>query len=210
MLFCETQPTGGAVNLNNIQVRYNISYNDGRSSLIPSGIPATFTFACGLGTFPAGLNGLDINNNLIYVSSTQNTNLFYTNIGSLPGTAYIYNNIYYVVGSGRAYFSAFPDSCTPQGMGTCFAKNVYYGNIQAGPSDYVSDNIFDPVFVNSAPPGIGRSSVDGLRLRAGSPAIASGYQPGYGVLGPTDFWFNPVPATSPPFPNRGPYNGPGL
>jgi hypothetical protein len=208
LLTCEVDPPGGAVVIDNQRVRYNISYNDGGSN---NGI-GVFRFDCGLGTLPHGPDGSDINNNLIYTPSTKTLNAFYVNTTQLTGTAYIYNNIFYVPSGGGLFFPTF-DDCA-QG-GTCLGNNVYAGNmIGVLPYDAVAANRFDPQFVSAAPPGIGRASTNGLRLRAGSPALSTGYAPGWGIdgqsnLGAVDFWGNAIAAPT-VAPNRGPYDGPGL
>jgi hypothetical protein len=210
LLICEVEPPGGPVVIDNLRVRYNLSYNDG----LPSSAHAVFRFDCGNGTFPAGPDGADINNNLIYTSATATINAFYANTARIDGTAYLYNNIFYVPAGGALQFRDFAPC--DQG-GVCFGANVYSGSLAGAsvPPDATAANRFDPMFVNPAPPGIGRSSADGLRLRAGSPALHSGYPPGWGIdgasnLGPIDFWGNAVGDPFPAPPNRGPYAGPGL
>jgi len=206
LLTCEIDTPSEAAVISNQRVRYNISYNDG------AGI-GVFRYDCGKGTFPAGPDPSDINNNLIYVSPTQTGSMFYVNTPSITGTAYIYNNIYYVAAGGSVAFPGF-SSCASGGQ--CFGSNVYFGTFSGGslPSDFVAANVFNPKFVSAAAPGIGRSTTNGLKLKSGSPALGTGYAPGWGIdgqsnLGPLDFWGNAVgsPTVSP---NRGPYNGPGL
>jgi hypothetical protein len=211
LLTCEIDPPTGPVVISNQRVRYNISYNDG------TGI---FRYDCISPIFPNGPDPSDINNNLIFVTSGKTVPIFY--IGgatTMSGIAYVYNNIFYAAPGGTMMF---PVSADCNAGGQCWGANAYFGNFTSycptcalHPPDYITGNVFDPLFVNPASPGIGRSTTTGLRLRAGSPAINSGYAPGWGIdglsnLGPLDFWGNAVGAPFPASQNRGPYNGPGL
>lgn len=207
LMICEVDPPGGPIAITNLRVRYNISYNDGTGA---------FRFDCSTGTFPHGSDGVDINNNLIYLSqASNNVRVFYWGgdpVGPSDGAAYIYNNIFY---AATGAVMTFPPWTSCAAGGQCFANNVYFGTVSGTPPpDYVAANTFDPRLVNPTSPGIGRATTDGLKLKAGSPALGSGYAPGWGIdtqsnLGPFDFWGNPVAAPN-IAPNRGPYNGAGL
>lgn len=189
ILFCEDKdaPTG-SLTLSNIQVRFNVSYND---------ILGPFDVACVIDSLPQGPGGARIENNLI-VSSGLASSVLDSNNTTALGNASFANNIFYVR-SGSSSFPAFANAT--------FTSNVYYG-FSSHPSD-ASGLTSDPKLVQPAGAGIGFASVDGLRLSAGSPALSSGTNTTALALGSLDFWGNSVPA-APTVVNRGAYNGAGL
>jgi hypothetical protein len=198
---CEVDGTPASpIALDNLRVRYNVSYDD---------VGGAFTHACGVGFFPAGGDSLDINNNLVIVPVGRNMPIFGGSI-SVPGTAYIYNNIFYVLGT----------TSYAQTPGAIFDFNVYYApNYPGGsrPANEPVDNhaqTGNPLLMiaPAATAPVGRDNLFGLRLREDSPALGSAYQPGYGIdghpnLGWVDFWGNATGLDGAP--NRGPYNGDG-
>lgn len=224
---CPDNPSGSLA-LNNITIRYNVSFHDRASS---GGI---FAFGGGdaacSGTdysdrthFPAGHDSLDIHNNLVITPPTGQTNVFATGHGTIVGTAYIYNNIFLTRGTltyprftsaffqdniyyAPAYTSGRP--CLEPGTDqyNCSQHAPYTPPPDAGTAPH-GKQVGDPRLVSlSTSPPIGRINLDGLKLRSDSPALNAGYQSW--VLGPYDFWLTPLTGTSTP--NRGPYAGPGL
>ena len=101
------------------------------------------------------------------------------------------NNIFINIGSGS--FNA-PGGCT-------FDGNLYSGNYHIAAD--ARKILANPLLVAAGSAGIGPASVDGYKLRSGSPALSAGTS----VLnnGGLDFWGNPVPSSSPP--HLGAYNG---
>jgi len=166
---------------------------------------------------PVGLNPPDIDNNTIYLSAGRTTPIFAacgvsnTDAPTINGLAYIYDNIFYVLGT----------TSYPLFNGTIFDFNTYYApaysadrplNEPCSPGTNICDLVdnhkltSDPQFVNAGPVRRGMAGVNGLKLKAGSDALASGYNSGY--LGPHDYWGNAISTTTAP--NRGAYDGPGL
>lgn len=215
-LTCETETTpSSSIAMNNIRVRYNVSYDD---------IGGAFTFACGQGTFPVGGDSMDINNNVVVVPSGRNMPIF-GGSSSVPGTAYIYNNLFLVYGTtsyaqmpsavfdfntyyAPGYTSSRPLN-EPCAAGSLWCPSFSYRKIDN--HKHTADPMLVTTPAGTAP--IVASNLGGLRLRVGSPELATGYQPGYGGdgipnLGWTDFWGNATGLD--PDPNRGAYNGPGL
>lgn len=222
---CPTYP-GGSLRQNNIRIRYNISYNDRtRIFHFGEGDPKCHPSGAGVTGFPSGPDPVDINNNLVIISAGQNVPMFGGT--EIVGNAYIYNNIFYVL--GQTSYPRFVGSAQ-------FGNNVYFapgytggtrphnepcfqGSIDCPSLDYwmidTSKQISDPLLVSTPPSSapIGIANLDFLRLSSGSPALGTGHAPGYGVdgtpnLGWNDFWGNATGLD--PDPNRGPYNGPGL
>jgi hypothetical protein len=192
LLTWEAYPNLTSILVDNLQARFNVSSNDGSAGT------GVFTF-CGK-TLPAGANPPDINNNTVYLGPQMASDVFRQCDGlCLAGTMYVYDNVFASFGLPPAHEASFPGA--PEAV---FDYNLYWGtftNTPFEPNGLYADPLFDPTSVNH---GIGRFSVNGLMLRAGSPALSSGYDSGY--LGPLDYWGNAV--SSPP--NRGAYAGPGL
>lgn len=190
-------------------VRFNLSINDGANTSVVNAWK---------GHWSAGANPLDFANNSIYQSATNYatggpnvTQIFGgtdapnspTCQTTITGTAWIYNNIFYVDGTtvwpvfdpsaglgDNVFYSRNSSTCTPVPGGQ--VVNVDHGAITQ-----------NPLFVSfPAPP----AAPADLRLKAGSPALANGLYTAF--LGPVDYWGQPVPQNVPP--NRGAYNGPGL
>ncbi|MEK2494664.1 hypothetical protein WN990_34480 [Kitasatospora purpeofusca] len=131
----------------------------------------------------------------------KSTLLFYNNVVycpnkkldiDVPANTTMENNI----------FVGTTDSKLPTGSGINWLWNVFQGV----PRPTGNGIVGDPQFTDPGNGGTTIHSVDGYRLKAGSPALGNG-----GVLadnGGRDYWANPVSATAKP--NRGAYNGPGL
>lgn len=126
--------------------RYNISQND-------------LDLEVGAFHLVSGGGKLDVYNNVIYRSMSQNKSLTH---GSNSGMAYYKNNIFYNAASSGYNTSAY----------ISYDYNLFYGANAAAPND-PHKIIADPKFVN---PGsaTGRTTADGYKLQYDSPAINSG------------------------------------
>lgn len=189
LLLCES---GSAeVDINDVKVRFNISQADGLTK---------GPLHVGQYGFPPGPDKTHINNNTIYVpASAQNGVKMWRPYGmkTIVGEAYIYNNIFYIL--GNVTYPGFENAK--------FDYNVFYGRHPEGEPDDPHKLTADPLLVRPGSATFGLDSVDGYKLQAGSPALASGTNTGGEFLGTRDYWNNPVSPTANP--NRGAYNGPG-
>jgi hypothetical protein len=190
-------------------VRFNISIDDG--------VPGAGVVIVCFNRWSHGANPLDFANNTIYQSATnfyfgsRNTTPIFsvcgqttppncsgsaiTGTGYITGAAYIYNNIFYT--EGAAVWPTFDAAG--------FGDNIFYqpgGNQTCQPGDGGALNQ-NPLFWSfPSTPG----SPNDVRLKAGSPALSTGYYTAF--LGPSDYFGNAVPVNGTP--NRGAYDGPGL
>ena len=95
----------------------------------------------------------------------------------------LYNNIIYNLSPTASY--------NWRNAKRTFANNVFYGyHPDSEPNDptKITD---DPMFADPGSGGLGIDSLDGYKLKAGSPCIDSGV--GIADNGARDFWGNPVP-----------------
>ena len=114
---------------------------------------------------------------------------------------FFYNNIFYVDGTAQFSFglSRNPDGAyvtapgTGQSTNNIFDSNLYFGNVKL-PQDIHALTV-DPQFVAIGQGRIGRETLEGYRLRPGSPAIASAMQ--IPNAGDHDFWLAPLPQAGP-------------
>ncbi|GGD51418.1 LamG-like jellyroll fold domain-containing protein [Paenibacillus nasutitermitis] len=187
-------------------VRYNISQND-RHALI---------------SYAGRMDNYQIYNNTFYTSPGMKVKFSDTpDYNNLPtGSMSIRNNIIYNQGTGMSY------TC---GNLTCtYDSNTFYGNHDPSepedPNKLTSDPLLigagsgsagptdgnrltaDPLLYDYGLGSTGRTTVDGYRLAAGSPAIGSG-----AIIagnGGKDYWGNAVSESARP--NRGAYNGSGV
>jgi hypothetical protein len=182
VLICEIAEQG--VDINDARIRFNISQND------KSGV---FTLC---GDYTKGPDHLDINNNTIYLGPGSTANVMRRYNGDTAyGRAYVYNNIFYTLGTNP--YLALPN--------TVFDYNTFYGKHNASEPRGGHRLTSDPRLVAPGSGYLGRDTVDGYKLATGSPALASGTNTG--VLGDRDYWGNPV---GPGTPNQGAYNGPAV
>ncbi|WP_229070672.1 discoidin domain-containing protein [Actinoplanes sp. DH11] len=152
---------GGSTTRDNI-VRYNISQND-RGQI--------FDLICGK------ITNTKIYNNVFYVG--QAAQIINNSNGSTGANAEFYNNIFYV-DNGQSSYNA---------GGLLFHANTFYGQHPAGEPFDPAKSTADPLLVA---PGTATSigNAGGYRLRAGSPALASGQaMPGPGSR---DYFGGPV------------------
>ncbi|MBI5382968.1 MAG: right-handed parallel beta-helix repeat-containing protein [Opitutae bacterium] len=190
LLICESGSP--LVDINDVKVRYNISQTDGLTK---------GPFHIGQYGFPPGPDKAEIHNNTVYVPAYANKEVKMWRpygVKTIVGDAYIYNNIFYVL--GKVTYPGF--------TGAKFDHNVFYGHHPENEPEDAHKLTSDPLLVRPGSGVYGLDSVDGYKLQAGSPALGSGVHAGRGGLGARDYWGNPVSATEPP--NRGAYSGPGI
>jgi hypothetical protein len=173
LLICNngySKPPGNVGNVGTV-VRYNISRNDGARTFQISAVQNTRIY-----------------NNVIYIGEDLDVHAIqHHSWGGCAQDTHFYNNIFYVDGAARYDFA---DS-----TGNVFRNNVFFGN-HIDPPDDPSAITADPLLAAPGSGGDGPASLDGYKLRAGSPCI------GAGVVMPDngrrDFWGGPVPDAAAP------------
>jgi len=169
-------------------VRYNISQNDKERIFFLNGeVKNTYIY-----------------NNVIYVKKGIDIPLvMFGNWGEkYADRTHFYNNIFYADGklryvhtskwspSGRyEYAPGFGKSTN-----NVFSNNVYYGNHIKPPKDAKAITS-DPMLVKPGSGGDGFNSLDGYKLKTGSPCIGSGKS--IAETGIMDFWDNKINRTRP-------------
>ncbi|MGO4375372.1 DNRLRE domain-containing protein, partial [Paenibacillus sp. MCAF20] len=144
---------------------------------------------------------MNIYNNTFYLPPGSTTSPIVAQAwnGGNPVSSYFYNNIFYLLGSGA--WTGLHLFTTLE-----FDYNTFYGVHASGEPSDAHKLTTDPLLVNAGSGGTGRLTVDGYKLRTGSPALGSV------VLmannGGLDYWGNSVSNTANP--NRGAYNGAGI
>ncbi len=167
-------------------VRYNISQND-RTRLFHM----------------AGSNkNIRIYNNVFYVGKDIDIDLFLwtSGRGGWTRNVEIFNNIFYVAGTGR---NSSAQRRKPVDDGThvtqpgfggsasiAFEHNVMYGNFKDIPDEW-KRMVSDPMLAAPGTGGRGFDSLDGYKLREGSPCIGAGKP--VENSGGRDLWGNKVP-----------------
>lgn len=145
-------------------VRYNISQNDHNRGINIAG----------------PVNGSTIYNNTIYVGKNEKIDLLlHSNWKGWATGTYLYNNIFYVEGTGQFSYARSRKSdgahVTAPGFGkskeTVFDSNLYYGVAPANDRHGLSG---DPRLAGPGGAAKGRETVTGYALLSGSPAIGSG------------------------------------
>jgi len=186
ILFVDARLTPGVlVGSSNNVVRYNISQND---------LTHTFNFAGGVSP------NTQIYNNSIYIGTGQNTKIMdheWNEAGDLQAAFSFKNNLIYNLGTG--------DYHVP-GMNGVFDHNLFYGNHPINEPADPNKVTANPMLVYQGGGSKGWNTVDGYKLRAGSPALGAGTL--IADNGGLDYWGNPVSGTEAP--NIGAYNGAGL
>jgi hypothetical protein len=164
-------------------VRYNISQNDRTRGINLAG-PVKDSL---------------IYDNTIYIGPEHTVDLllFSDWHGWTEGT-YLYNNIFYVAGTGRFSYgiSRAPDGAysTAPGFGTS-KKNVFDANVYYGVKALADDPhalTADPRLIDPGQGGVGRHTLSGYRLQPKSLAKDSGKL--IENNGGHDFWGNAVPS----------------
>ncbi|MGI6141370.1 MAG: right-handed parallel beta-helix repeat-containing protein [Caldicoprobacterales bacterium] len=161
-----------SIGAKNSVIRYNISVNDGDLRLV---------YLCG-----DSINTSIYNNTFIIEDRNANTKMF----EALPGYSNqlwfdgikAYNNIFYNLGKGGYQFGS--------GQNVVFDYNVFYGN-HPDTEPYDPHKITaDPMFERPGSGGTGFNTLDGYKLKAGSPCIDSGICITNSI--DKDFWGNRV------------------
>jgi hypothetical protein len=193
MLICNNNPKPAINHVGNTGtiVRYNISQNDKTRTFVLVG----------------AIRNTKIYNNTVYIGKGLDVQLvFWGNWNGFPGETYFWNNIFYVEGTARYghEVSRNPDGTynIEPGPGpstnNVFDSNVYYGNHISRPEDAHAVTA-DPMLVAPGTGRVGRNTVDGYKLRPGSPAIGSGIK--VNNQGGHDYFGNRVPNNG--MPDRG-------
>ena len=154
-------------------IRYNVSQND-RLRLF---------YFCG------DSKNTTIYNNTFYIKSGLNTKIFQCESspsGKWHNGLYAYNNVLYNLGSGGYDFG--------KSKNNVFDYNVFYGNHPSSEPTDAHKLTLDPLFTNLGSGGTGINTVDGYKLKAGSPCIDSGKI--IANSGGKDYWGNTVPQGS--------------
>jgi len=181
-------PDDSAGNVGTI-VRYNISQNDHHRGIKLSG-PVKNTL---------------IYNNTMYVGKGESSDLvLHTDWTGWASDTYIYNNIFYVEGTGKFGYGVKGnedgsyDSAPGPGksLNNVYDSNVYYG---VQPPDDAHAITSDPLLENPGHAAHGIQTVAGYGLRPGSPAINSAKM--IANPGAMDFAGTPVPQCG--LPDRG-------
>ena len=182
MLICCSDNTGTVV-------RYNISQNDGAR----------------LFHMADANENIRIYNNVFYTGKHLDVHLFlWTGRGSTwTRNAHIFNNIFYVAGTGRnssgekrkpaplddGHFISKPGFGGSKDI--VFEHNMLYGNFVEIPDEW-KQMMGDPKLVSPGTGGRGLDSLDGYKLRKDSPCIGAGLP--VENNGGRDFWGDKVPA----------------
>jgi len=164
-------------------VRYNISQNDHHRGINLAG----------------PINDSHIYNNTIYVGKNEKVDLLlFSDWGGWSSKTYLYNNIFYVEGSGQFSYAVSRAGdgahATAAGFGqsreNVLDYNIFYGNVKAAEDPHALTT--NPLLADPGRAGTGRKTLAGYRLRAASPAINSGKMVEHD--GGIDFFGNAVPA----------------
>lgn len=164
-------------------VRYNISQNDRARTFHITG-PVKDT---------------RIHNNVFFVGRDLDVSLFlFTDYHGWSDGVYVANNIFYVQGKGRYAYGTGRNwdgtySSAPgfgQSTNNRFENNVYYGTHANPPQDPKAITA-DPVLVEPGSGNSGLASLEGYKLKAGSPCIRAGIP--IKDNGGRDFWGNRIP-----------------
>ena len=188
MLICTQPVTADYIGTIGTIIRYNISQNDmDRTFYITGETRDTYIY-----------------NNVIYVKEGIDIPLVLFNNwgGKYPINTYFYNNIFYTEGK---FHYAYASKRLPEGRhehspgfaestNVVFSNNVYYGNHIKPPKDANAITV-DPMLVSPGGGGDGLNSLDGYKLKAGSPCIDAGKS--IAESGVLDFWGNKIKAVNP-------------
>ncbi len=153
--------------------RYNISQNDKREVFHVSGPITNTTFY----------------NNTVYLGShlSDIIIIYHKSWGGYPDRTSYYNNIIYNQASSTRY--SFGSSTN-----NIFYYNVFYGNHSSSEPSDPHKIKSDPMLVDPGSAGLGINTVDGYKLKPGSPCIDSGkFIEGSGGR---DYWGGQVPYNS--------------
>jgi hypothetical protein len=147
----------------NVIVRYNISRND-RGNIFCINYPNTSCY---------------IYNNVVFVPPHLSPRII-DERRNADKTYYFYNNIIYNLSPTASY--------NWRNAKRTFANNVFYGYHPDSEPDDPNKITDDPMFVRPGSGGLGIDTLDGYKLRPGSPCIESGVT--VPDSGGRDFWGN--------------------
>ena len=137
---------------------------------------------------PAAVEDTAVYNNVIYVGAEQDIYaISHHSWGGWAKDTRFYNNIFYVDGKVRHEFG--------ESVGNVFEGNVFYGDHENAPDDPRAITA-DPLLAGPGAGGHGLDSLDGYRLKKGSPCVGAGRI--VPDSGGRDFWGNTVPAAGAP------------
>jgi hypothetical protein len=192
---------------NNTIFQYNYSHNNrggflltitGSSAIVRYNISRNERMVFGLFNL---YDSATIYNNTFYIPAT-NTAPIINNAGSSSSNIAFYNNIFYNLGTGSWYRTSLPAA---DRRGT-YDYNLIYGNHPADEPADPNKLTTDPLLVSPGSGDNGRNTLNGYKLKSGSPALGSGRL--IANNGGKDYWGNAVSSTANP--NRGAYGGSGL
>jgi len=181
MLVCCLGAEDGSAFNEDITIRYNISQNDHAR---------TFQIA-------GPIKNCNIYNNTFYLPGGEAVMPLYGHAWGvgLPKNIVFCNNIIYNNGYGEYQFHSKED--------TIYKNNLFYGNHPKTEPDDPYKITKDPMLVAPNTGGLGIDTVDGYKLKEGSPAVGAGM-----IIednGGRDYWGNEVKLDEKP--NIGAYNG---
>jgi len=188
MLVCTAPVSDENIGCKGTIIRYNISQNDKER---------TFQFV-------GETENTYIYNNIIYVKEGIDIPLVtFSRWGKkMADSTYFYNNIFYADGTLSYVHSAkkLGDGKHEHAPGfgkstnNVFSNNVYYGNHIDPPKDDKAITS-DPMLVKPGSGGDGLNTLDGYKLKAGSPCIGAGKS--IAETGVLDFWGNKINRSKP-------------
>jgi len=148
--------------------------------------------------------GNEIYNNVFFIKSGSSPNIIHES--SKQHTYNFYNNIIYNLGTGAYSFKG-------TGQTRNISNNNFFGfhkTTGSEPLYYEPDDLYktitDPLFVNPGSGTNGINSLEGYKLKGGSPALANGIT--ISANGGFDYFGNSVSSAASP--NRGAYEGAGF
>ena len=185
MLICDDGGWTAPESVGNVHtvVRYNISQNDGARTFHLTG----------------PVKDVWIYNNVCFVGPGLDIPLFlFTDYRGWADGVHVANNIFYAAGTGRygqgvsRHWNGSYESAPGFGEATNirFEGNVYFGNHVNAPPDSKATRA-DPLLINPGNGKTGFDSLDGYKLRDGSPCVRAGVP--VPDNGGRDFWGNKVP-----------------
>jgi hypothetical protein len=188
MLVCTAPVSDENIGCKGTIIRYNISQND-RERIFQ---------------FVGNTQNTYIYNNIIYVKKGIDIPLVsFSRWGKkMADSTYFYNNIFYADGKLRythqlkKHSDGSEDIAPGFGKSTnnVFSNNVYYGNHINPPQDAKAITA-DPMLVKPGSGGDGLNSLDGYKLKAGSPCVGAGKA--IAETGVLDFWANKINKSRP-------------
>ena len=155
-------------------IRYNISQNDRNTVFV----------------FAGAVDSTWIYNNTIYIGEGLNTNPYgvWDSDGGVAINTFVHNNIFYNLGQGKYVYENRSTAL--------FDYNCFFGKHPENEPEDLHKITDDPRLAEPGSGGTGRGSVDGYKLKSGSPCLSKGKF----ILknGGRDYWGNSVSEVKPP------------